>query len=146
MAESAEECRCLANRLMILRAGRNNGRKRFLRARRAIKKRSGPRPRRILLLPRSTLVTRPRILVARTGPSPSKLLSPFIMYESPFFRSTLWIKTLFIAGWIKATTSPTPGEVPCSGQMVTTSPSFINGDMLKPLACNVKRDPRLTTA
>ena len=109
----------------------------------AINDRSGPRPRRTLLPFLSTRVTYPRTSASGiTGSKPLLLglLSPLMTsVESCLISTTRWTVRPLGPGGSKATTSPRRGDDPLNGETVTISPSLIKGDILPPLASNLKR-------
>jgi len=116
---------------MHTRSGVSN----FTRESQAIKTLSGPSPNQIRRLFRSLRITEPRILCNGMMPSGnSGISSPWISTWSPYLATIRWTTRLPDSGRMKATTSPTLGLRLFNGAMVITSPSWMNGDMLQPLA------------
>lgn len=83
-----------------------------------------------------TLDTYPRMLCRNRLISLWKQLSPFVVTLSFVKHNILWTIKFSVVASVRATISPTSGTESVYGEIMTTSPLLINGNILSPLARN----------
>jgi hypothetical protein len=86
------------------------------------------------------------MLLDGISPSAKAVLSPRIRKELPCFFTILWTMSLSVSCRMKAAMSPLLIVFSPRGATVMTSPSLMKGDMLVPLARNLKGKPLSWTA